>query len=154
MIPLFETTLRPFDRKAQTRVHLVESMANFLQKTYGMAGISRRVRKSSREAYFLYCRIPRRGGKLAGRRNGGGSSSDTWPRKREGRNVCLLSLVVSAGRRTPVAKSITSQPVDEPVALVGRIREIQGSKVQGQTERRFLSRIYVYLSACVCFWKS
>lgn len=36
-------------------------------------------------------------------------AADTWSRKREGRNVRPLSLVVSVSRKTPVAKSITSR---------------------------------------------
>lgn len=88
-------------------------MENFLAKLR-MACILV-VGKSPYEAYFLYCRIPC-WGKFASRRNGGGSS-DTWSRKREGRNVRPLSLVVSVSRKTPVAKSITSRTRGGVVAL-------------------------------------
>lgn len=114
--------------------------------------------KSPYEAYFLYCRIPCRG-KFASRRNGGGSS-DTWSRKREGRNVRPLSLVVSVSRKTPVAKSITSRTRGGVVALENhkeveaQVDEYTVSKKRRRRKKKNFSALYLGETSHTKFYSS
>lgn len=101
------------------------------------------VGKSPYEAYFLYCRIPC-WGKFASRRNGGGSS-DTWSRKREGRNVRPLSLVVSVSRKTPVAKSITSRTRGGVVALENH-KEVEAQVYCFEKKKQERKKLFCFIS--------